>query len=186
MAFPLLALFALAEHDASAWRRGAARLVAIAGPVAAMLLAAEYPYSLPASVFEQQIAVRHPLTGGTILVDPETAAFIQSARGLAPGALLIDLSGTGPGVAAALGARAPVVAWLNPATPTWPNVAWSRLTPKERDGAWFVGPIWPLFASSAPARRLVAHRSRYCAQPLPEMPFWGRERTLLVWRPCKR
>ncbi|WP_375382447.1 hypothetical protein [uncultured Sphingomonas sp.] len=185
MVFPLLAIFVLASGDPLWWRGGLARALAIVAPGAVMLLAACHPYSLPASIFEQQVAISHPVTHGAILVDPETAAFVRSAHGLAGGALLVDLSGTGPGVAAALGARAPVLAWLNPAVGTWPDVVWSRLAEGARERAWFVGPVWPLFGRSAPARWLVAHRARYCGTTLPEMPFWGKEQVLQVWRPCR-
>lgn len=184
MAFPFLALFALASADPARWRRRLAQALCVIGPPGIVLLAAFYPYSLPASVFEQQIPVEQPLTHGRILVDPETADFVGAARGLARGALLVDLSGTGPGVAVALGARAPVLAWLNPATGTWPDVVWSRLSAEERARAWFVGPVWPAFASSAPARWLAANKARYCGSTLPQIPFWGEERTLQVWRPC--
>lgn len=186
MAFPLLALFALASADPAPWRRGVAQVLCVLAPPAVMLLAAVYPYSLPASIFEQHTAIEPPFTRGTVLVDDETADFVHSAHGLAQGALLIDLSGTGPGVAASLGARPPVLAWLNPATPTWPDVVWSRLTPQERESAWFVGPAWPAFERSAPARWLAAHRATYCERPLPPMTFWKEERTLQVWWPCKR
>lgn len=186
MAFPFLALFALASADRAGWRRRAAHTLSIIGPVGLMLLAAWYPYSLPASVFEQQIPIEHPLTQGSVLVDPETAGFVRSARGLAPGALLVDLSGTGPGVAAVLGARAPVLPWLNPATETWPDVVWSRLSVKERERTWFVGPIWPLFDRSAPARWLVTHKASFCRKVLPPITFWGEQRSLEVWRPCSK
>jgi hypothetical protein len=185
MVFPFMALFALAWRDPVHWRRGVAWLVAILGPTASMLLAAFHPYSLPASVFDQQIAIRHPITHSPVLVDPETAAFVESAQGRARNATVIDLSGTGPGVVAALGGRAPVLLWLNPATATWPDVAWSGLSDEQRSAAWFVGPVWPLFSRSAPARWLAAHRSRYCGEAMPEMSFWDQERTLLIWRPCR-
>jgi hypothetical protein len=186
MAFPLLALFALAAADPAQWRRGAAQALCLVAPPAVMLLAAFYPYSLPDSVFEQQIPIEHPLTRSRVLVDAETADFVADARGQASGALLVDLSGTGPGVAAVLGARAPVLAWLNPATESWPDVVWARLSPGQRESAWFVGPILPRFARSAPARWLASHRSEYCARTLPAIPFWDQERTLQVWRPCRR
>lgn len=184
MAFPFLALFALAAADPVEARRGVARALAVAGPAGVMLLAASAPYSLPASIFEQQIRVASPLTRGSIRVDRETATFVRSASGLASGAVLVDLSGAGPGVAAALGARAPVLPWLNPATPTWPGVVWSRMSARERETASFVGPIWPAFASSAPARWLVAHQAGYCRTPLPPMTFWHETRALELWRPC--
>ncbi|HSQ96831.1 MAG TPA: hypothetical protein VLM18_12170 [Croceibacterium sp.] len=185
MVFPLLAIFALAAADPAPWRRGVVQAMCVLAPPAVMLLAAIYPYSLPASIFEQRNAIESPLARSTVLVDDETADFVHAAHGLAQGALLIDLSGTGPGVAASLGARAPVLAWLNPATPTWPDVVWSRLTPHERESAWFVGPAWPAFERSAPARWLVAHRAAYCERTLPSMTFWKEERTLQVWWPCK-
>ena len=184
MAFPLLALFALASADNVRWRSVVGYAFAIVGPVLVMLLAAFFPYSLPASIFEQQIPIEPPLARGTIRVDEETAAFLQAAHGLAQGALLIDLSGTGPGIAVALGARAPVLPWLNPATPTWPDVVWSRLSATEREQAWFVGPVWPQFAHSAAAHWLAAHKGRFCPTTLPETPFWGEERKLQLWRPC--
>ncbi|MGZ3233854.1 MAG: hypothetical protein ACXU7O_04085 [Croceibacterium sp.] len=186
IAFPLLAIFALAAADPAPGRKGVAQVLCALAPPAVMLLAAVYPYSLPASIFEQHNAIEPPLVRGTILVDDETADFVRAAHGLAQGALLIDLSGTGPGVAASLGARAPVLAWLNPATPTWPDVVWSRLTPQERESAWFVEPVWPAFERSAPARWLAAHRSAYCTRTLPPMTFWKEERTLQFWWPCKR
>jgi hypothetical protein len=185
MVFPFLALFTLASADPARWRRGAALGLCISGPPAVMLLAAFYPYSLQESVFEQQIPIEHPLTHGRVLVDEETADFVGEARGLAPGALLVDLSGTGPGVAAVLGARAPVLAWLNPATGTWPDVVWSRLSVEERERIWFAGPVLPLFARSAPARWFVAHRAAYCGTRLPPLTFWDQERTLQIWRPCR-
>lgn len=184
MAFPFLALFTIAWADPRPWRRGIAQGFAIVGPVAAMALAAWYPYSLPASIFDQQTPVEHPLTHDSILVDPETAEFVSGARGLAQGALVVDLSGTGPGVDAVLGARAPVLLWLNPATPTWPGVVWSRLSVEERERAWFVLPVWPLFTQSEPARWFAAHRSRFCQKTLPPITFWDVERTLQIWRPC--
>ena len=184
MAFPFLALFALAAADPLRWRRVIAQAACAAGPPGVMLLAALYPYSLPASVFAQQTPITPPLARGTLLVDEETADFVTGARGLARGALLIDLSGTGPGVAASLGARAPALAWLNPATPTWPDVAWSHLSEGERRSAWFVGPVWPAFARSAPALWLAAHKDDFCGSTLPEMTFWKEERTLELWRPC--
>jgi hypothetical protein len=184
MAFPFLAMFALAAADSSHWRRGVAQAFAIAGPVAVMLLAAWAPYSLPAPIFEQQIAIQPPLARGPVLVDEETANFVNSANGLARGALLVDLSGTGPGVAAVLGGRAPVLPWLNPATPAWVDVVWSRLSPEQRESAWFVVPVWPQFVNSAAARWLAAHKSRFCSTDLPEMPFWDEERTLELLRPC--
>lgn len=184
MAFPFLALFALAAVDPVEARRGVARALAVAGPAGVMLLAAFAPYSLPASIFEQQIPVASPLTRGSVLVDRETATFVRQAHGLASGAVLVDLSGTGPGVAVVLGARAPVLPWLNPATPTWPGVAWSRLSARERETASFVVPIWPAFEASAPARWLVAHQADYCRTPLPPMTFWHERRALELWRPC--
>ena len=184
MAFAFLALFALAAADDTSWRRWAAQAVAVAGPVVVLMLAARDPYSLPASIFDQEIRIEPPLAHGTVLVDPETATFVRSAHGLARGALLIDLSGTGPGVGAVLGGRAPVLPWLNPATPAWADVVWSRLNSSERERAWFVVPIWPLFNHSAPAQWLIAHRARFCGVALPPMTFWGDERALQLLRPC--
>lgn len=186
LAFPFLALFALAVADPFDWRRIPAQTFAIAGPVAVMLLAAHAPYSLPASIFDQQVPIRPPLGRGTILVDEETADFVSEAHGLARGEMVIDLSGTGPGVTRALGGKAPALAWLYPAIPTAPDVAWSRLTQQQREAAWFVVPVWPLFTHSAPAAWLMAHKADYCSTELPEMPFWGEERTLELWRPCSR
>jgi hypothetical protein len=183
--FPFLAIFKLASEDAVWGRAISARAIAVAGPVAALALAAWAPYSLPASIFDQQVAIRAPLGGGLILVDEETAAFVQSAHGLARSAVLVDLSGTGPGVAAVLGANAPVLPWLNPATPAWADVVWSRLTVAQRERVWFIAPVWPLFQHSAPAMWLLAHRARFCRTPLPEMPFWAEERTLELWQPCR-
>ena len=155
------------------------------GPVLVLLLASWAPYSLPASIFDQQNAVQPPLAKGTVLVDDETADFIRSAQELARVLSSIDLSGTGPGVGAVLGAHAPVLPWLNPATPTWPDVCRARLTPRERDGAWFVLPAWPSFEQSEPARWLRVHQGRFCRNSLPPMTFWGEERNLEIWRPCK-
>lgn len=184
LAFPFLGMFALASLDAVTWRKGLALGIATVGPAAVMLLAAWYPYNLPDTLFEQQIRVNQPITHTPILVDEETADFVSSADGAAKGALLIDLSGTGPGVAAVLGAKAPVLAWLNPGTPSWPDVVWSRLTPEQRDRAWFVGPVRKLFDRSAPAAWLVFHKPRYCRSTLSPMTFWDEERTLEIWRPC--
>jgi hypothetical protein len=184
MAFPLLALFRLASEDAVRWRQAAAYAVSLVAAPLLLLAAAQSPYSLPDSLFAQQIPVRHPLTGSPLLVDAETADFLNGAHGRAQGALLVDLSGTGPGVAAALGAKAPVLLWLNPATATWPDVVWDRLSEQERERAWFVAPVLPLFAPSGPARWLAAHRGAYCAIPLPRMMFWWEERALQVLRPC--
>ncbi|OAN66371.1 hypothetical protein A7X12_13455 [Sphingomonas sp. TDK1] len=184
MVFPLLALFRLAEEDPLAWRRAAALVLSLAAAPLLLLTAAMSPYSLPDSIFAQQTPVRHPVTGSSLLVDEETADFLHGTQGLATGALLVDLSGTGPGVAAALGAKAPVLLWLNPATATWPDVVWSRLSERERAAAWFVAPVLPLFRPSAPARRLAAHPGRYCRTALPRMSFWWQERALELWRPC--
>jgi len=184
MAFPLLALFVLAAADPAPWRRALASALAVALPVGVMLLAAFDPYSLPAPIFDQQIPIAVPLAHGVVRVDPETAAFVRSARGLARGQLLIDLSGTGPGVGAVLGARAPVLLWLNPATPTWPDVVWSRLSPEARERAWFVAPVWPAFERSAPARWFTIHKAAFCRTTLPPMTFWGERRPLELWRPC--
>jgi len=184
MAFAFIALFSLAASDPVRWRASAMQALSVLGPPAMMGLAAMLPYSLPAPIWEQQDAIRPPLAAGTLRVDEETANFVQAAQGRAKGALLIDLSGTGPGVAATLGARAPVLAWLNPATPTWPDVAWSRLTDQQRAAAWFVVPVWPAFAQSAPAQWFAAHRAAYCSETLPAMTFWKEERALQVWRPC--
>ncbi|SFJ88434.1 hypothetical protein SAMN03159338_2659 [Sphingomonas sp. NFR04] len=184
MTFPLVALFRLASDDPLRWRRAAATLLSLAAPPLLLLAAAAAPYSLPDSIFAQTIPVRHPLTGSPLLVDQETADFLNGTQGKAAGALLVDLSGTGPGVAAALGAKAPVLLWLNPATATWPDVVWSRLTERERARVWFVAPVLPLFAPSAPARWLAAHRGGYCRTPLPRMTFWWEERSLELWRPC--
>lgn len=185
LAFPFLVLFALAVTDPLGWRRISAQIFAIAGPVAVMLLAADAPYSLPAPIFDQQVPIQPPLGRGTILVDEETADFVNEARGHARGAMVIDLSGTGPGVTKALGGSAPVLAWLYPAIPTAPDVAWSRLSMQQREAAWFVVPVWPLFKHSAVATWLVAHKTAYCSAELPEMPFWGYERTLKLWWPCR-
>ncbi len=184
MVFPLLALFRLASEDSRRWRQAAAFALSLAAAPLLLLAAALSPYSLPDSLFAQQIPVRHPITGSRLLVDAETADFLNAAHGRAQGALLVDLSGTGPGVAAALGAKAPVLLWLNPATATWPDVVWERLSAAERARAWFVVPVLPLFAPSGPARWLAAHRGAYCAIPLPRMMFWWEERALEVWRPC--
>ncbi|GAC1575512.1 MAG: hypothetical protein NVS3B5_06570 [Sphingomicrobium sp.] len=126
LGFPFIALFAFASSDPVPWRKAVALTVSIAGPVAAMLLAAQYPYSLPAPIFEQRISVEPPIARGPILVDKETADFISSADGLASGAVLIDLSGTGPGVAAVLRARAPVVESCHS------KLAGRRLEPTDR------------------------------------------------------
>ncbi|MGN7997918.1 hypothetical protein [Sphingomonas sp. 22176] len=184
MVFPLLALFRLASEDAVRWRQAAAYALSIVAAPLLLLAAAMAPYSLPDSIFAQTIPVRHPLTGSPLLVDEETADFLKGAQGKAAGAILVDLSGTGPGVAAALGAKAPVLLWLNPATATWPDVVWDRLSEAEREHAWFVVPVLPLFAPSGPARWLAAHRGGYCATPLPRMTFWWEERALELWRPC--
>lgn len=184
LAFPFLALFALAAADPVRWRRAAAQALSVVGPAAVMLLAASFPYSLPAPIFHQQVPVEVPLAKGRILADPQTAAFIQGAHGVARDALVIDLSGAGPGVTAVLGGRAPVLPWLNPATPTWPDVVWSRLSQADRERAWFVGPTWPLFEPSAPARWFAAHKRGYCRTALPPMTFWGEARSLELWRPC--
>lgn len=184
MVFPLLALFRLASEDPHRWRQVTAYTVSIVAAPLMLLAAAQSPYSLPDSLFAQQVPVTHPITGSRLLVDAETADFLNGARGKAQGALLVDLSGTGPGVAAALGAKAPVLLWLNPATATWPDVVWDRLSAAERERAWFVVPVLPLFAPSGPARWLAAHRGGYCAIPLPRMMFWWEERALQVLRPC--
>jgi hypothetical protein len=184
MAFPFLALFAVAAADEMRWRRWAAQVFAIAGPILVLVLAAFHPYSLSDSIFDQQTPIEPPLAHGTILVDDETATFVQSAHGLAQGALLVDLSGTGPGVAAVLGGRSPVLPWLNPATPAWADVVWARMSEAERNQAWFVVPVWPAFADSAPAQWLTAHKQGFCSTALPPMTFWGDERTLEVLRPC--
>lgn len=184
MVFPLLALFRLASEDPVRWRSGVAYTLSIVAAPLLLLAAAQSPYSLPDSLFAQQVPVTHPITGSRLLVDAETADFLNGARGKAPGALLVDLSGTGPGVAAALGAKAPVLLWLNPATATWPDVVWNRLSATERARAWFVVPVLPLFAPSGPARWLAAHRGGYCATKLPQMMFWWEERALEVLRPC--
>jgi len=184
MVFPLLALFRVASDDPVSWRQATAYALSIVAAPLLLLAAAQSPYSLPDSLFAQQIPVAHPITGSRLLVDAETADFLNGARGRAQGALLVDLSGTGPGVAAALGAKAPVLLWLNPATATWPDVVWDRLTDTERAQAWFVAPVLPLFAPSGPARWLAAHRGAYCATPLPQMPFWWEERALEILRPC--
>jgi hypothetical protein len=186
MAFPFLALFALAAADPVHWRRLAAWIWCLAGPVLLMLLAAFYPYSLPDSIFEQRIAIQPPLATGRILVDEETASFVRSARGRAAGAVLIDLSGTGPGVGAILGARMPVLPWLNPATESWPDVVWSRLSPRQRASAWFIGPAWPSFEHTAPASWFTARRADYCPASLAPMTFWDHQRVLQLWRPCGR
>ena len=185
MAFPFLALFVLASTDVSRWRRRAAFALCVAGPVAVLTLAAFYPYSLPDSIFAQSTPIEPPLAQGPILVDEETATFVRSAHGLAPRTLLIDLSGTGPGVAAILGAHAPILPWLNPATEPWPDIVWSRLSPEQRAQAWFVGPVWPSFERSAPASWFAAHKADYCAHYLPPMTFWDHERMLQLWRPCR-
>jgi hypothetical protein len=184
LAFAFLALFAVAAADETRWRKWAAQAFAIAGPIVVLVLAAFHPYSLPASIFDQQIPIEPPLAHGTVLVDDETAAFVNAAHGLAQGALLVDLSGAGPGVAAALGGRTPVLPWLNPATPTWADVVWSRMSAAERGQTSFVVPIWPAFAHSAPAQWLTAHRAGFCSTALPETPFWGEERDLELLRPC--
>lgn len=184
MVFPLLALFRLASEDPLRWRQAAAYALSLLAAPLLLLAAAQSPYSLPDSLFAQQIPVTHPITGSRLLVDAETADFLKGARGQAQGVLLVDLSGTGPGVAAALGAKAPVLLWLNPATATWPDVVWDRLSAAERGRAWFVVPVLPLFAPSGPARWLAAHRGGYCAIPLPRMMFWWEERALVVLRPC--
>lgn len=186
MCFPFLALFLLASTDPVAFRRAAFHVLSCAGPAIVMLVAAFDPYSLPASIFDQQIPVEHPITHSKVLVDSETADFVRYANGHAKDAILIDLSGTGPGVAAVLGAKAPVLPWLNPATPTWPDVVWSRLSKTDRENAWFVGPVLPLFARTAPARWFESRKSEYCPDALPEMPFWGQEQVLVVWRPCPK
>ena len=185
MAFAFLALFLLASSDPSAWRRRIVLVHAIAAPVAVMLLAAFFPYSLQDSIFEQQIMIDHPLTHDPIRVDEDTAAFVESAKGQAKGALLVDLSGTGPGVAAVLGGKAPVLPWLNPATASWPDVVWSRLSPQQRRDAWFVGPVITLFDHSAAAEWLAANQAQYCRLTLAPLTFWDKERTLEVWRPCR-
>ncbi|WP_139810049.1 hypothetical protein [Sphingomonas azotifigens] len=184
MVFPLLALFRLAGEDPVRWRQAGAYALSLAAAPLLLLAAALSPYSLPDSLFAQQIPVTHPITGSRLLVDAETADFLNGAHGQAQGALLVDLSGTGPGVAAALGAKAPVLLWLNPATASWPDVVWDRLSEAERARAWFVVPALPLFAPSGPARWLAAHRGAYCATRLPRMTFWWEERALEVWRPC--
>ncbi|WP_294332901.1 hypothetical protein [uncultured Sphingomonas sp.] len=184
MVFPLLALFRLASEDPVRWRSGVAYALSIVAAPLLLLAAAQSPYSLPDTLFAQQIPVTHPITGSRLLVDAETADFLNGAHGQAQGALLVDLSGTGPGVAAALGAKAPVLLWLNPATATWPDVVWDRLSAAERARAWFVVPVLPLFAPSGPARWLAAHRGAYCATKLPQMMFWWEERALEVLRPC--
>jgi hypothetical protein len=185
MAFPFIALLTLASADPIASRKGAAQCVAIVGPMMVMLLAAWSPYSLPASIFDQQIPIKPPLASGSVRVDQETADFVRSARGLGQDAVILDLSGTGPGVDVVLGGRSPVVSWLNPAVPAWVDLVWSRLSVEQRRSAWFVVPVWPQFAHSAPARWLKEHRGQYCNIALPEMPFWGEERVLQVWRPCE-
>lgn len=184
MVFPLLALFRLAHEDRVRWRQGAALVLSLAAGPLLLLAAAMAPYSLPDSLFAQQIPVRHPITGSRLLVDAETADFLNGTQGRAAGALLIDLSGTGPGVAASLGAQAPVLLWLNPATATWPDVVWSRLRPEARARAWFVTPVLPLFAPTGPARWLASHPGEYCRTALPRMTFWWEERALELWRPC--
>lgn len=184
MVFPFVALFLLAAGDPRGWRRGAMQALCAIGPVALLLFAACFPYSLPASIFAQTIPVRHPITGSMVLVDEETADFVTGGHDAAKGAVLIDLSGTGPGVAAVVGARAPVLPWLNPATPRWPDAVWAELPAEARARAWFVAPVWPLFVETKPARWLVAHRAGYCRTPLPPMTFWEEERQLELWRPC--
>jgi len=182
--FPFLALFALAAVDQSRWRRRAAFAIAIAGPPAVLLFGALQPYGLPTSIFRQNNWVDHPLTAGGVFVDQETADFVASARGMAKGAILIDLSGSGPGVAAILGARPPVLPWLTNMTPTWPDVVWSRLSHGERERLWFVGPVAPFFARSGPARWLAGRKGTYCPQKLAPMTFWGERKVLELWRPC--
>jgi len=184
MAFPFLAMFGIALNDVVTSRRRIAEAFAIFGVLAVMALAAWAPYSLPAPIFAQQVPINPPLAKGRIRVDDETADFVRSAQGNARGALLIDLSGTGPGVAAILGARPPVLPWLNPATASWPDVVWSRLGPEERQQAWFVLPVWPNFAHSQPVQWLKAHKDRFCRAYLAPMTFWAEERRLELWWPC--
>ena len=152
--------------------------------IVVLILAAFHPSSLPASIFDPQVRVAPPIAHGTVLVDAETARFVRSAHGLANGALLVDLSGTGPGVGAVVGARAPVLPWINPATPRWADVVWSGLSAQEREQAWFVVPVWPMFEATAPAQWLAAHKAGFCRTALPSMTFWGQERALELWRPC--
>jgi hypothetical protein len=185
MTFAFLALFLAASVDAARWRRSTAQIFSLIGPVAVLVLAFWAPYSLPAPIYAQQSPIEVPLSSGSVKVDEETADFFHGAEGLARGALLVDLSGTGPGVGAILGARIPVLPWLNPATRTWPDVVWSRLSAKERDSAWFVVPVWPQFTRSQPALWLVSQKARFCRLPLPQMFFWGEDRSLELWRPCR-
>ena len=184
MAFPFLALFLCASADPARWRRVVVSAVAVLGPVAATVFGAFYPYGLQDSLFEQRFPVQHPITGSRILVDEDTASFIGSAGGKAKGALLIDLSGTGPGVAAALGAKSPVLSWLNPATATWPDVVWSRLSPQQREQAWFVAPVRPIFNHSAPAQWLISREKGYCGKRFDPLTFWDHEVNLEFWHPC--
>ena len=184
MAFAFLALFALAAADPKPWRRGAAQALAIVGPPVVLILAAFHPYSLPAAIFDQQTSIQPPIAHGTVLVDAETARFVRAGHGLANGALVVDLSGTGPGVDAVIGGYAPVLPWINPATPRWADVVWSGLNEAERRRAWFVAPVWPQFEQTAPAQWFGAHKAGFCRVALPQMTFWGAERALELWRPC--
>ncbi len=183
--FPFLALFALAAVDPSRWRRRAFFAIAIAGPPAVLLLGALQPYGLPTSIFRQNTWVDHPLAVGGVFVDQETASFVASAGGMAKGAPLIDLSGSGPGVAAVLGGRPPVLPWLPETMPTWPDVVWSGLSHGEREQLWVVGPVDPAFVNSRPAHWLAARKETYCPQRLAPMTFWGARKVLELWRPCQ-
>jgi hypothetical protein len=63
-------------------------------------------------------------------------------------------------------------------------VVWNRLTDDERRRTWFVAPILPAFAQTAPVHWLESHRSAYCRVKLPQMNFWGTDRILELLRPC--
>jgi len=130
---PLPCAVTLASLDPARWRRGVAHALAIGGPVAVMLLAAFAPYSLPPDLrsADPDRVPRSPTARFWSTLRPrDSSARLADSRK----ALFSSICRERPRGRA--GSRRPnaVLPWLNPATQTWPDVAWSRLSPEARRG----------------------------------------------------
>lgn len=156
----------------------------LCGGVAIMLgLAALWPYRLPAPLWAQTEALKLPLTGDTLGVDPPTwrlgrdLGAIGRAGGISLDTPLIDLGNNGPGIARLLSARAPYFPWLNANfgnAQRLADAAWGSLSPSDRARAWLVGPIVPALAGSAAARHYHTRRTDYIVAGRTRHPLTGK------------
>lgn len=158
-----------------------------------MLLGAMRPYGMTASIFRQTEPIDLRFSNDRLYVDTPTRLYVDGLRETAarlrlpPGTPIVDLSGSGPGNAMFLGARAPAFPWLvnfTEGAPILVDAVWGAMTPAERSRAWILGPVHPGMRKSRLVAALSADQSGYaCVAKIPNNYWADKEAVLTFWKP---